>query len=181
MERRGVRRTLGSWSLGDDGVFKRPDANEEEFEDGWLKTGDVVTVDPDGYVQIVDRAKDVIKSGGEWISSQELENVIMAHDDVSEAIVVGVSHKKWQERPMAFVVPREGADRETIEADIADMLAEDYPEAFILLFSRPSRDVYSMYNPTTAPNGRAVGTDGWVGPRGPSTGITDLPDDPPGW
>jgi fatty-acyl-CoA synthase len=125
--------------------FERPDANEEEFEDGWLKTGDVVTVDPEGYVQIVDRAKDVIKSGGEWISSQELENAIMAHDDVSEATVIGVSHEKWQERPVAFVVPREGADRETIEAEIAEMLAEDYPEWWL-----PDDVVYIDSVPKTA-------------------------------
>jgi fatty-acyl-CoA synthase len=108
--------------------FKRPDANEEDFEDGWLKTGDVVTVDPDGYLKIVDRAKDVIKSGGEWISSVELENAIMAHDGVSEATVIGVPHEKWQERPVAFIVPAEGADRETMVDEIYDMLREDYPK-----------------------------------------------------
>ncbi|WP_255196375.1 long-chain fatty acid--CoA ligase [Halorarius litoreus] len=108
--------------------FKRPDANEEDFEDGWLKTGDVVTVDPDGYLKIVDRAKDVIKSGGEWISSVELENAIMAHDGVSEATVIGVPHEKWQERPVAFVVPVEGADRESMVDEIYDMLREDYPK-----------------------------------------------------
>jgi len=108
--------------------FKRPDANEEDFEDGWLKTGDVVTVDEEGYIKIVDRAKDVIKSGGEWISSVELENAIMAHDDVSEAAVVGVPHDKWQERPVAFVVPTEGADTGTLDDDIMDLLREEYPK-----------------------------------------------------
>jgi fatty-acyl-CoA synthase len=108
--------------------FKRPDANETDFADGWLKTGDVVTVDEEGYVRIVDRAKDVIKSGGEWISSQELENAIMAHDDVVEATVIGVSHEKWQERPVAFVVPREGVGEGPLMDDILDLLREDYPE-----------------------------------------------------
>jgi fatty-acyl-CoA synthase len=108
--------------------FGRPDANEEDFEDGWLKTGDVVTVDPDGYIKIVDRAKDVIKSGGEWISSVELEGSIMAHEDVSEATVIGVPHEKWQERPVAFVVAAEGADRDTIEVEVMEMLAEEYPK-----------------------------------------------------
>ena len=108
--------------------FQRPEANEEDFEDGWLKTGDVVTVDPDGYLKIVDRAKDVIKSGGEWISSVELENAIMAHDGVSEATVIGVPHEKWQERPVAFVVPAEGADTESMVDEIYDMLREDYPK-----------------------------------------------------
>ncbi|MFB6118397.1 long-chain fatty acid--CoA ligase [Halosegnis sp.] len=108
--------------------FKRPEANEEDFEDGWLKTGDVVSVDPDGYIKIVDRAKDVIKSGGEWISSVELENAIMAHEDVSEATVIGVPHEKWQERPVAFVVPTEGADREGLDDEILELLDEEYPK-----------------------------------------------------
>jgi fatty-acyl-CoA synthase len=75
-------------------------------DDGWFKTGDVATIDPDGYIAIVDRTKDVIKSGGEWISSVELEGAIMAHPKVLEAAVVGLPHSKWQERPVAYVVPR---------------------------------------------------------------------------
>ncbi len=108
--------------------FARPEANEEDFEDGWLKTGDVVTVDADGYLKIVDRAKDVIKSGGEWISSVELENSIMAHDGVAEATVIGVPHEKWQERPVAFVVPVEGIDEATVEEEVMEMLSEEYPK-----------------------------------------------------
>ena len=108
--------------------FQRPEANEEDFEDGWLKTGDIVTVDTEGYINIVDRAKDVIKSGGEWISSVELENAIMAHDGVAEAAVVGVPHEKWQERPVAFVVPAEGADTDTLADEIMELLAGDYPK-----------------------------------------------------
>ncbi|QFU82844.1 long-chain fatty acid--CoA ligase [Natronorubrum aibiense] len=108
--------------------FKRPEANEAEFEDGWLKTGDVVTVDEDGYIEIVDREKDVIKSGGEWISSVALENAIMAHDDVSEAAVVGVPHERWQERPVAFVVPTADADREALVDEVTEMLADEYPK-----------------------------------------------------
>jgi len=125
--------------------FKRPEANEEDFEDApasgasgesedgtssgrWLKTGDVVTVDREGYIKIVDRAKDVIKSGGEWISSVELENAIMAHEDVAEAAVVGVPHERWQERPVAFVVPGAAADEAALRDEITDMLAEDYPK-----------------------------------------------------
>ncbi|WP_254840232.1 long-chain fatty acid--CoA ligase [Natronomonas marina] len=108
--------------------FQRPEANEEDFEDGWLKTGDVVTVDEEGYIKIVDRAKDVIKSGGEWISSVELENAIMAHDDVAEAAVVGVPHERWQERPVAFVVPAASADEATLDDEILEMLGEDYPK-----------------------------------------------------
>ncbi|WP_049996079.1 long-chain fatty acid--CoA ligase [Halococcus sediminicola] len=108
--------------------FERPEANEEDFEDGWLKTGDVVSVDPEGYIKIVDRAKDVIKSGGEWISSVELENALMAHDDVSEATVVGVPHERWQERPVAFVV---GEERESLKEELLDLVREDYPKWWV--------------------------------------------------
>ncbi|ELY56395.1 long-chain fatty acid--CoA ligase [Natronococcus jeotgali] len=94
---------------------QRPDANAEEFEDGWLKTGDVAVIDEDGYVEIVDRTKDVIKSGGEWISSIELENALMAHPDVIEAAVVAVSHERWQERPLACVVLDEGTETDREE------------------------------------------------------------------
>jgi fatty-acyl-CoA synthase len=75
-------------------------------EDGWFRTGDVATMDADGYITIVDRTKDVIKSGGEWISSVELEGAIMAHPKVLEAAVIGLFHSKWQERPVAYVVPK---------------------------------------------------------------------------
>jgi len=85
------------------------DPSPEKFDDGWLRTGDVGTINPKGFVQITDRAKDVIKSGGEWISSVELENALMAHPDVVEASVVGVPDPKWSERPLACVVCKEGA------------------------------------------------------------------------
>lgn len=112
--------------------YNRPDANEEDFEPGgWLRTGDVVTVHEDGYIEIVDRAKDVIKSGGEWISSVELENTIMAHDDVVEAAVIGVSHDKWQERPVAFVVASDGADHESLRDETMSLLLDEYPKWWI--------------------------------------------------
>ena len=81
----------------------------DRFHDGWLRTGDVGTVDARGYVHITDRSKDVIKSGGEWISSVELENAIMGHPDVLEAAVVGVPDERWDERPLACVVPKPGS------------------------------------------------------------------------
>ncbi|HJT87298.1 MAG TPA: hypothetical protein VJ732_05565, partial [Bryobacteraceae bacterium] len=81
----------------------------EKFHDGWLRTGDVGTLDQDGYLQIKDRAKDVIKSGGEWVSSIDLENAIMAHPEVLEAAVIGVPDARWDERPLACVVLRGGA------------------------------------------------------------------------
>ncbi|HIG01040.1 MAG TPA: fatty-acid--CoA ligase [Myxococcales bacterium] len=85
------------------------DPSDDKFQDGWLRTGDVAHVDSLGFIQITDRAKDVIKSGGEWISSVELENEIMAHPDVVEAAVVGVPDDRWDERPMACVVLADGA------------------------------------------------------------------------
>ncbi len=80
----------------------------EKFHDGWLRTGDIGHITPDGFLTLTDRAKDVIKSGGEWISSVELENQLMSHPDVLEAVVVGVPDDKWGERPLAAVVVREG-------------------------------------------------------------------------
>jgi fatty-acyl-CoA synthase len=84
------------------------DADPEKFHDGWLRTGDVGSLSPDGFLRLSDRAKDVIKSGGEWISSVELENHLMAHPAVKEACVVGVPDERWGERPLAAVVLREG-------------------------------------------------------------------------
>jgi acyl-CoA synthetase (AMP-forming)/AMP-acid ligase II len=81
-------------------------------EDGWLKTGDMATIDREGHIVLTDRSKDVIKSGGEWISSLELENVALGHPDVLQAAVIGVPHPKWQERPLLVVVPREGSPLE---------------------------------------------------------------------
>jgi fatty-acyl-CoA synthase len=75
----------------------------DSFMDGWFRTGDVATIDPEGYIQIMDRTKDLVKSGGEWISSVDLENAIMAHPKVAEAAVIGVPHPKWEERPVAAV------------------------------------------------------------------------------
>jgi fatty-acyl-CoA synthase len=108
--------------------FERPEANKEDFEGNWLKTGDVVTVDEEGYVKIVDRAKDVIKSGGEWISSVELENALMANDGVAEATVVGVPHERWQERPVAFVVPAAGTDEDALKSELVEMVKAEFPK-----------------------------------------------------
>ncbi|OKI00374.1 long-chain fatty acid--CoA ligase [Streptomyces sp. CB02923] len=97
----------GAYYGGADGTDLRP---ADKFSpDGWLRTGDVGTITPDGYLTLTDRAKDVIKSGGEWISSVELENHLMAHPEVAEAAVVAVPDDKWGERPLAAVVLREGA------------------------------------------------------------------------
>ncbi|MDH4023619.1 MAG: AMP-binding protein, partial [Gammaproteobacteria bacterium] len=98
----------------------------EAFRPGsWFDTGDVATIDPDGFLQITDRTKDVIKSGGEWISSIELENHVMGHPAVAEAAVIGVSHPKWSERPLLIVVRKPGktVSRDDLLADLAAKVA----------------------------------------------------------
>ncbi len=98
------------------------DDDPAKFHDGWLRTGDVGLVDPQGFVQITDRAKDVIKSGGEWISSIDIENFAIGHPDVAEAAVIGVQHPKWDERPLLIVVPKEG--RQPTKADLLAFLED---------------------------------------------------------
>jgi fatty-acyl-CoA synthase len=97
----------GPWVTGS--YYKNP--APERFHDGWLRTGDVGSVNSRGYIQITDRSKDVIKSGGEWISSVEVENQLMGHPDVVEAAVIGVPDPTWDERPLACVVLKEGCER----------------------------------------------------------------------
>jgi fatty-acyl-CoA synthase len=102
----GEVQVRGPWVTG--AYYKG--ADPEKFQDGWLRTGDIASVTPNGFIQITDRAKDVIKSGGEWISSVELEVHLMAHPDVVEAAVIAVPDPKWSERPLACVVVKSGAD-----------------------------------------------------------------------
>jgi fatty-acyl-CoA synthase len=90
------------------GYFNLPEEKNQWTSDGWFRTGDVVTIDPEGYVKITDRTKDLIKSGGEWISSVDVENALVAHPCVAEAAVIAVPHPKWLERPLAVVVLKEG-------------------------------------------------------------------------
>ncbi|GGR75300.1 long-chain-fatty-acid--CoA ligase [Streptomyces humidus] len=124
-ESAGELEVRGMWIAG--AYYNGPDAEplrpaDKFSEDGWLKTGDVGTISPDGFLTLTDRAKDVIKSGGEWISSVELENALMAHPDVMEAAVVAVPDEKWGERPLATVVLKEGstADFASLRAFLAD-------------------------------------------------------------
>ena len=95
-------------------------------EEGWFRTGDVCAIDPDGYMIIVDRSKDVIKSGGEWISSIDVENAAMGHPDIAEAAVIGLPHPKWDERPLLIVVPKPGhqPSKESIAAFLSDKIAK---------------------------------------------------------
>ena len=93
-------------------------------EDGWFRTGDVAKVSPEGYIQIVDRTKDVIKSGGEWISSVELENAVMAHPKIIEAAVIGLPHPRWDERPVVYAVPRPEFKDQITEQEVIDFLRD---------------------------------------------------------
>jgi len=102
---RGHLRVRGPWIAS--GYFKGEGGSPVD-EEGFFTTGDVATIDADGFLQLVDRAKDVIKSGGEWISSIDVENAAMGHPGVAEAAIIGVAHPKWQERPLLLVVPRAG-------------------------------------------------------------------------
>ncbi|MGH3254121.1 MAG: long-chain fatty acid--CoA ligase [Streptosporangiaceae bacterium] len=111
----------GPWVTGS----YHKDDDQAKFHDGWLRTGDVGTLDEHGFIELTDRAKDVIKSGGEWISSMELENILMAHPGVAEAAVIGVADDKWGERPLAAIVLRPGAD---VSADkLRAFMAEQIP------------------------------------------------------
>ena len=113
----------GPWIAAE---YYKDDRTPQSFEDGWLRTGDVCKITPEGYIRITDRAKDVIKSGGEWISSLDVENTLMAHPGVAEATVVGLKHLKWQERPAAFVVRAPGSEvtEEDLDAHLAEHVAK---------------------------------------------------------
>jgi 3-(methylthio)propionyl---CoA ligase len=107
---------------------------------GWFPTGDVCTIDADGYIQITDRSKDVIKSGGEWISSIDLENVAVAHPAVAEAAVIGVQHPKWDERPLLIVQRKPGAQvtRDELLAFYQDKVAKWWiPDDVVFVESLP--------------------------------------------
>jgi fatty-acyl-CoA synthase len=120
-ESTGELEVRGPWIAAD--YFEDP-SSPEKFHDGWLRTGDVATVDAHGYIRLVDRTKDLIKSGGEWISSVELENALMAHPAIAEAAVIAIPDPKWSERPLACIVvkPGQGGDaallKETLGAHL---------------------------------------------------------------
>ncbi len=100
----GIR---GPWVAS--GYYDTPEEASRWTDDGWFRTGDIVAFHPLGYIQIKDRSKDVIKSGGEWISSVDLENALMGHPAIAEAAVIAIPDEKWDERPLAVVVLKEGA------------------------------------------------------------------------
>jgi fatty-acyl-CoA synthase len=126
-EARGELQARGPWIAA--GYYNDDRSSESFTEDGWLRTGDVATISPNGYVRLVDRTKDLVKSGGEWISSVELENAIMAHPKVAEAAVIGIPDEKWSERPLACVVP-EGDEEITLD-ELKEFLADRVPKWWI--------------------------------------------------
>ena len=130
----------GPWITGS--YYKDDDPGK--FHGGWLRTGDVGTLDEHGFIRLTDRAKDVIKSGGEWISSMELENVLMAHPDVAEAAVIGIEDEKWGERPLAAVVLRPGADvaAEKLRTFMAEQIPRwQLPERWCFIAEVPKTSV----------------------------------------
>ena len=123
-ESMGELEVRGPWVSG--AYFNTEEGADKFTEDGWFRTGDIVTIDENGYVEIQDRTKDLIKSGGEWISSVALENSLMSHDAVAEAAVIAVPDEQWGERPLGVVVLKEGA--ETTEEDLISHLAAHHPK-----------------------------------------------------
>ena len=125
----------GSWIVD---TYHRAEASA--LRAGWFPTGDIATIDADGIMQIRDRTKDVIKSGGEWISSIELENVASAHPDVAMAAVIGVQHPTWGERPLLLIVPRPGTrpDPDAVRAFIATRVVKWWvPERVLVVEALP--------------------------------------------
>ncbi len=121
-ETMGELEVRGPWVAS--GYYDTPEQADRWTDDGWFRTGDIVSLHPRGYIQIKDRSKDVIKSGGEWISSVELENALMAHPAVAEAAVIAIPDDKWAERPLAAVVLRQG--QSATAEQLRDFLAPSF-------------------------------------------------------
>ncbi|GBD93961.1 long-chain-fatty-acid--CoA ligase [bacterium BMS3Abin05] len=143
-EEMGELLVKGPWIAKE--YYKDPDETFRKMTKGWFRTGDIVTIDKEGYIKIVDRIKDVIKTGGEWISSVDLENEIMAHPAVLEATVIGLPHPKWDERPLACVVLRPGMKGKVSEKDIVDFITPKFakwwlPDKVIFIDEIPKTSV----------------------------------------
>ena len=132
----------GPWIASE---YYEDDRTEDAFRDGWLHTGDVVTIDEEGYIKIVDRTKDLIKSGGEWISSVDLENALMSHEDIFEAAVVAVPHEEWQERPVACVVLKDAEKRTVTQEEIIDFLRPQFAKWWL-----PDKVIFMKEIPKTS-------------------------------
>lgn len=137
-ESMGELEVRGPWIASS--YFNYPEADDRWSDDGWFRTGDIVTMDGEGYVQITDRSKDVIKSGGEWISSVDLENAIMGHPAVKEAAVIALPHTKWDERPLACIVLKDGASLTKAELDghlLSDFAKWQLPDDIVVIDEVP--------------------------------------------
>jgi len=132
------------------GYLDEPERSEELWHGGWLHTGDVGVIDADGYLKIVDRIKDVVKTGGEWVSSLDIEDLILRVPGVAEAAVIGVPDNKWGERPVAFVVARAGHDEELREDAIRDHIAAFAGQGTISKFAVPDRVYFVDAIPKTS-------------------------------
>jgi fatty-acyl-CoA synthase len=140
-EQTGEVEIRGPWIAS---AYYNDPSGDEKFDSGWLRTGDIASIDPRGYMRISDRAKDVIKSGGEWISSVELENQLMAHPDVLEAAVIAMPHERWTERPLACVVLKEGATctPEELREHLTPLVAKWWlPDEFAFIDEVPKTSV----------------------------------------
>ena len=138
----GELEVRGPWIAS--AYYNRPDASDRFTQDGWFKTGDIVSITPLGCIKIQDRSKDLVKSGGEWISSVDLENLIMGHPDVLEAAVIAIPHPKWDERPLACVVKRNGVQLspEDLRAYLEPRVAKWWiPDAFEFIEEVPKTSV----------------------------------------
>ena len=124
----GELEVRGPWVIRS---YYNDERSPESFHDGWFRTGDIVTIDPEGSIMIVDRSKDLVKSGGEWISSQDLENAIMSHPKVLEAAVIAIPHPKWQERPLACVVPKPDFKENISKEEIYEHLRPKYTGMYL--------------------------------------------------
>ena len=138
----GELEARGPWVAGN--YFEAPETSDRWTRDGWFRTGDIASINPEGYIKIVDRSKDLIKSGGEWISSVDLENALMGHPAVAEAAVIGLPHPKWDERPLAVVVLKEGAQAQPEE--LREFLAAKFakwqiPDGFAFVAELPHTSV----------------------------------------
>ncbi len=134
----GELEVRGPWVAS--GYYRAPEFTGKWSDDGWFRTGDVATIDPEGYVKITDRTKDLIKSGGEWISSVDLENALMGHPAVAEAAVIAAKHSKWDERPVAVVVLKDGASvtAEELRAFLEPRFAKFWlPDEFVFTSQIP--------------------------------------------
>ena len=145
-DQRGELLFKGPWIA--DSYYNDP-RTEETFIDGWYHSGDIASVSPEGYIQIGDRVKDMVKSGGEWISSVDLETAIIGHPGVLEAAVIGIPHERWQERPLACVVANADSHGKLDKADVLDFIKDRFaswwmPDDVVFIDEIPKTSVGKM-------------------------------------